>query len=60
MTLEVRGSTEEVDPVTMEVRGGTEEVDLVIMEVREGREEVDPVMGGQRGAARRWTLSQWR
>ena len=30
------------------------------MEVRGGREEVDPVMGGQRGAVRTWTLSVWR
>ena len=29
----------------------------VIVEVRGGREEVEPVMGGQRGAGRSWTLS---
>ena len=29
------------------------------MEVREGREDVDPVMGGQRGTGRSWTLL-WR
>ena len=45
-----------MDSIIVEVRRGTEEVGRVIMEIRVGREEVDPVMGGQRGAARRWTL----
>ena len=49
-----------MDSIIVEVRRGTEEVDRVIMEIRVGREEVDPVMGGQSGAKRRWTLSLWR
>ena len=69
VTAEVRRDSEEVDPVIVEVRGGKEEVDSVrgvgggqrgggpcYGGIEGSSEEVYPVMRGQRGAARRWTL----